>query len=283
MHTSEIQRTDFSERSLAQSTLAQSTAYEVKQLDTFEELIQSYRLRYQIYHDLGYLRRPNKSKLDIDPYDAWAIPFGAFDASSQTMIGTLRLITTEPQPRFSQLVQKVLGLFADTALARRACADRPHVLPSIVSDKIEKALADTNTGNLAVSELSRSVVRHRFRGTGAARSLMELGLARAALGGPALLVGSYLTEHLPMYAKYGYCQLPNTGFDLFDSVDQIAVAGVCRTDRLPEPTRSHVNDLLRAMRTNAAERKASTDCGLCIQSRFQRTPGIGPCVKKEVG
>jgi predicted GNAT family N-acyltransferase len=278
MHTSEIQRTDLSERSPAQST-----AYEVKQLHTFEELIQSYRLRYQIYHDLGYLRQPNKSKLDIDTYDGWAIPFGAFDTSSQTMIGTLRLITTEPQPRFSQLVQKVLGLFADTALARRACADRPHVLPSIVSETIETALSGYNCGNFRASELSRSVVRQRFRGSGVARSLMELGVARAALGGPALIVGSYLPEHLPMYAKYGFSKLPNTGFELFDSVDRIAVAGVCRTDRLPEPTRSHVDDLLRAMRTNAAEPKAGADCGLCIQSRFLRTPGIGPCVKKEVG
>jgi predicted GNAT family N-acyltransferase len=275
MHTSNIQRTDFSERSLAHPA-----AYEVKQLDTFEELIQSYRLRYQIYHDLGYLRQPNKSKLDIDTYDACAIPFGAFDAASQTMIGTLRLITTEPQPRFSRLVEKVLGLFADSALARRACAARPHVLPSIVSETIDQALTAYNTGNFKVSELSRSVVRHRFRGSGVARSLMELGLARAALESPALLVGSYLVEHAPMYAKYGYCKLPNTGLDLFDSVDQIAIAGVCRTDRLPQPTRSHVDDLLRDMRTNAAEREASTDCGLCIQSRFQRTPGIGPCVKK---
>jgi predicted GNAT family N-acyltransferase len=278
MHTSKIQSANCSGHALAQST-----AYEVKQLDTFEELIQSYRLRYQIYHDLGYLRQPNKSKLDIDTYDGWAIPFGAFDTSSQTMIGTLRLITTEPQPRFSQLVQKVLGLFADTALARQVCADRPHVLPSIVSDAIEKALSDYNTGDFRVSELSRSVVRHRFRGSGVARSLMELGLARAAQDGPALLIGSYLPEHVPMYGKYGYCKLPNSGFELFDSVDQVAIAGVCRTDRLPEPTCSHVDDLLRAMRTKAAEPKAGADCGLCIQSRFLRTPGIGPCVKKEVG
>jgi predicted N-acetyltransferase YhbS len=277
MHTSENQRTDFSAR-----PPAQPATYEIKQLDTFEELIQSYRLRYQIYHDLGYLRQPNKSKLDIDTFDPWAIPFGAFDPSSQTMIGTVRLITTEPQPHFSQLVQKVLGLFADTALARQVCADRPHTLPSIVSKTIEKALADFNSANFPVAELSRSVVRHRFRGSGIARSLMELGLARAAFSGPTLLVGSYLTEHLLMYAKYGYRKLPNTGLDLFDSVDQIAVAGVCRTDRLPEPTRSHVDDLLRAMRTNTAEPKTGADCALCIQSRFERTPGIGPCVKKEV-
>jgi hypothetical protein len=38
-------------------------AYVMKQLDTLEELVQSYRLRYKVYGDLGYLRHPNISKL----------------------------------------------------------------------------------------------------------------------------------------------------------------------------------------------------------------------------
>jgi predicted GNAT family N-acyltransferase len=277
---SRFQRAGLSDVSTSSS---EPGAYEIKQLHTLEELVQSYRLRYEVYADLGYLRQSNPSKLDIDEYDGWAIPFGAFDATSRKMIGTLRLVTKQPQSDFSRLVAKALELFADTSLAMQARAPRPHILPSIVSDKIDQALAAFNIEGLIVSELSRSVVDRNFRGSGVSRSLMELGLAQAAFGAPALLIGSYLPEHLPMYVKYGYLNLPQTNLELFDSVGQIAVAGVCRTDRLPQPTRSHVEELVRSMRTNAAEHATETDCGSRIRYRFQGTPGIGPCAIARAG
>jgi predicted GNAT family N-acyltransferase len=273
---SRFQPADFSGVTLASSS--EPAAYEIKELDTLEELIQSYRLRYEVYADLGYLSQPNPSRLEIDAYDAWSIPFGAFDATSRAMIGTLRLITKQPQPDFARLVRQVSALFADDALAMRAWAPRPRLLPSIVSDNIDQSLAAFNTENFIVSELSRSVVDRNFRGSGVARSLMELGLARAAFSGPALLIGSCLPEHLPMYAKYGCIKLPHTGLDLFDSVGQIAIAVVCRTDRLPQPTRSHVDELLlRSMRTKAAGHATETDGGSHIPYRLQDAPGIVPC------
>jgi predicted GNAT family N-acyltransferase len=253
--------------------------YEIKQLDTLEELVQSYRLRYEVYADLGYLRHANTSKLEIDEYDAWAIPFGAFDATSRTMIGTLRLVTKQPQSDFSRLVQEVLELFADDSLAMQARAPRPHILPSIVSDKIHQALAAFNTKNFIVCELSRCVVGRNFRRSGVSRRLMELGLAQASFGGTALLIGSYLPEHLPMYAKYGYLKLPQTDLEMFDSVGQIAVAGVCRTDRLPQPTRSHVDELLRSMRMNTPEHSTAGS----FSWRLQGTLGAGPCATGVVG
>jgi predicted GNAT family N-acyltransferase len=269
METSQTQHADF-----PNSSVSAPAAYVVKQLDTREELIQSYRLRYRIYENLGYLRQPNASRLEIDEYDACAIPFGAFDGLSHALIGTLRLVTTEAQPTFSRLIKEIPAIFADERLAMQVRSRRPHLLPSIVSKEIDQALAVFNREHIVVSELSRAVVAHDFRGSGVSRSLMELGLARAAIGGPSLLIGSFLPMHLPMYAKYGYLKLPQTGFDLFDSVGQVAIAGVCRTDRLPQPTRSHVDDLLHAMRTNAAEHTTSADRGARIQYRFRRTPGI---------
>jgi predicted GNAT family N-acyltransferase len=251
---------------------SEPAAYEIKPLDTLEELVQSYRLRYEVYADLGYLRHPNPSKLEIDEYDSWAIPFGAFEATSRTMVGTLRLVTKQPQPELSRLIQRVLQLFADDSLARQARAPRPHVLPSIISDKIARALAAFNGENFTVSECSRAVVGRNFRGSGVARGLMEFGLAQAAFGGPALLLGSCLPEHLPMNAKYGFQKLPQTGLDLFDSVGQIAISAVCRTDRLPQPTRSHVDELLCSMRTNAAEHATGTDGRSRILYRFKARP-----------
>jgi hypothetical protein len=125
---------------------SEPAAYEIRQLDTLEELVQSYRLRYEVYADLGYLRHSNTSKLDIDEYDAWAIPFGAFDATTRTMMGALRLVTRQPQSCFSRLVEARLALFADNSLAMQVRAPRLHILPSIVSDKIDRALIAFNTG-----------------------------------------------------------------------------------------------------------------------------------------
>jgi hypothetical protein len=50
-----------------------------------------------------------------------------------------------------------------------------------------------------------------------------------------------------MYARYGFSKLPHTGLDHFDSVGQIANTIVSRTDLLPQPTQSHVEELLFAM------------------------------------
>ena len=268
-----IFRCDFSGVSLTNSSAP--AVYEVRQLDTLEELVQSYRLRYEVYAEFGYLPHPNKSKLDIDGYDACAIPLGAFDATSGTMIGTLRFVTKQPQPDFSRLVRTVLELIADDSLTMRVRTPRPNILPSIFSDRIDRGLAAFNTENLVVSELSRAVVDRKFRGSPAFRGLMEFGLAKAAFGGPALLVGTCKPEHLPLYARYGGLKLPQTDPELFASVGRVVIALVGRTDRLPEPTRSHVDELLLAMRTNAAEHTTVAGRGSLIRYRLQGTRPLG--------
>jgi hypothetical protein len=118
---------------------------------------------------------------------------------------------------------------------------------SIVSDEIARQIDAFNRDRFVVYELSRTIVRPSHRGSGVSRGLMQLGLAHAARFSPAVLIGGCLPEHLAMYARYGYGLLPDTGLDHFDSVGQIAHAVVCRTDLLPQPTRAHVDELLRCL------------------------------------
>jgi predicted GNAT family N-acyltransferase len=230
-------------------------ACEIRTLDSVAELTESYRLRYEVYGGLGYLQRFNSSALEIDEYDSSSIPFGAFDTASGEMIGTLRLIMMEVQPDYAHLVRRVLADIGDAELTAQASAPRSHILPSIISTEIDRQIDAFNTDGFVVHELSRTIVRPDHRGSGVSRGLMELGLAYATQLEPSVLVGSCLTEHVPMYARYGYVQLPHTGLDRFDSVGQIARAVVCRTDVLPEPTRSQVDELLRAMGSGAMERE----------------------------
>jgi predicted GNAT family N-acyltransferase len=234
---------------------APATAHEVlcelRALETVEELIASFRLRHEVYGALGYLQRFNPSGLEIDEYDAFSIPLGAFDPTSGELIGTLRLITAEPQPEIDSLVHCVLGSFADRVLTRQALAPRPRPLPSVISDDIERQIAALNPDGLAVQELSRTIVRPGHRGAGISRRLMELGLAYATRSTPVVLIGSCVPAHVAMYARYGYRRLPRAGLDHFTSVGQDAHAVVCRSDALPEPTASHVADLVQSMRSGA--------------------------------
>lgn len=222
---------------------------EIRTLDTVEELVASFRLRHAVYGALGYLHRCSASGLEIDEYDMFSIPFGAFDPVSGEMIGTLRLITSELQPEYAYLIDCVLASFAAPELTRQVLDQRPYPFPSVISNEIDRQISAFNTEGFAVAELSRTIVHSDHRGSGLSRRLMEFGLAYATQVAPAVLVGSCLPEHVAMYARYGYRKLPGTGLEHFASVGQDAHAVVCRTDVLPEPTRTHVGGLVRSIRS----------------------------------
>lgn len=262
-------------RSTAPPVATQPTATcEIRALDSAAQLIEAYRLRYEVYGPLGYIKTPNRARLEIDEYDASALPFGAFDPATGLMVGTVRLITIDEQPVHRELVHSIVAEIGDPALTARALGVRPHSLPSIVSDEFDRQIDLVNTDDYPVHELSRAIVRPGFRGGGVSRGLMEFGIAHAAQAGPAVLAGSCIAEHLPMYARYGYAPLPDLGLEHFDSVDQTAHAMVLRTDALPEPTRSHVDQMLGAMGAGVADRLLDIGHGCAALYRF--TPARRP-------
>lgn len=242
-----------SQASVLSATERPVTSCEIRMLVTVAELVESYRLRYEVYSALGYLQRFNHSRLDIDEYDSSSIPFGGFDSRTGEMIGTLRVVMTEPQPDYDYLIRTIVADYSDADLVRQAWGPQPHPLPSIISDEVERLIETFNTERFAVCEMSRCIVRSDRRGTGTSRGLTELGMAHAMRLGPAVLIGGCLPELLPMYARYGFEQLPHTGLGHFDSVGQLAHTIICRTDALPQPTQSHIADLLSSMVAGAPE------------------------------
>lgn len=264
----DVQLVTSSTRHRSLPTPAYELTCEIRALATAAELIESYRLRYDVYGALGYLRRGNESKLEIDGYDSLSIPFGAFDPVSGAMIGTLRLITTEAQPDYERSIRRIVADLADEELTRQALGPWSHPLPSIISHEINRQIEAFNTERFVVRELSRTIVRPGHRGMGVSRGLMEFGLAHAARFAPTVLIGGCLPAHLPMYARYGYLQLPQTGLDRFDSVGQTANTVVCRTDVLPHPTRAHVDELLHSMGSGATECTLEIGRGSCARYRF---------------
>jgi predicted GNAT family N-acyltransferase len=235
-------------------------------LASAEELIESYRLRHDVYRALGYLQRTNQTRLDVDEYDSSAIPLGAFDAATGAMIGTLRIVMTQPQLHYDYLLRGIVASCYDDDLARQAWGPQPHPLPSIVNEEIDRQVDEFNTEHLEVRELSRCIVHPERRGEGISRALMEFALACIVQSGHSVVIGSCLPMHVPMYAKYGYTTLP--GLNLFESVGQIAKAVICRTDIVPEPARRHIDEIVSNARAGRPEYVRELDSGVRFVHRF---------------
>jgi hypothetical protein len=230
---------------------AKPATCEIRMLSTGEELVESYRLRYDVYSSLGYLQRFNAARLDIDEYDSSALPFGAFDIATGEMVGTLRVVTTRPQLDYDYLIRIIVSSCSDPVLVRQAWAPQPNPLPSILSDDIDRQIDEFNVDHLDVCEMSRSIVRSDRRGSGISRALIEFGMAHVMQYDRAILIGGCVPEHLPMYARYGFTPLREA--EHFQSVGQLAHTLICRSDVLPEPTNTHIGSMVRAMRAGATE------------------------------
>lgn len=226
------------------STMDHELTFEVRRISSPSELASALRLRRLEYQRLGYQCRPACSDLEIDGHDASASHVGAFDATTGEIVGTVRLISgTQRADEVSLgLVWSILAERGDPALAEAAVPT--FGLPSVASPRIHRLVQEVNPDLLPLCELSRSIVRQQSRGLGVSRVLLEFGFALASASGPALLVGSCTAEHVPMYARYGFREIP--GDHYFPSVGQVARAVVCRTDELAEPTAAHVAGMLRS-------------------------------------
>jgi predicted GNAT family N-acyltransferase len=215
---------------------------EIRILEDEDELFLSLRLRFEVYGALGYLKYVSAARLEIDEYDRYAVPFGAFDERGR-LVGTLRLVTDRLQVRHARMLERVLAGQRDSGLAALSSRRRRYAMPSIVSEEIGARLAAANRPGRSLHELSRTIVTPDMRGSGVSRALMEFGLAQASMQSHVMLVGGCLPVHVPMYAKYGYAPLPGAGLRHFDSVEQLAVVVVCHTDALPEPTSGRVEQI----------------------------------------
>lgn len=232
---------------------AMAPTCEIRALTTAAELADSYRLRHEVYGTLGYLRCSNKFGLEIDGYDLSSIPFGAFHASTGEMVGTLRLITGEPVFEYEWLITLLLTELSDAEIAEQALARSHCKLPSIVSDDIDREIAAFNSGGHPVHELSRFIVHPAHRSANLSLGLVMAAMAYAMQSGPAIFIASCLPRHVPLYAKYGLSKLPNTDFEYFDSVGQTANTIIGRSDVLPRPMQSRMDDLLRSAASGASE------------------------------
>ena len=232
-----------------------TTTYRIRPLTSEAELIQSQRLRYDVYSaGLGYIP-PSQSCLEIDQYDSASIALGALDEAGK-MLGTLRIIGTDRKPRQDRLIRDILNDAGDPELICRASGPRrfPLPLPSVTSDDIRREIEDMSDG-LPIVELSRLIVLPGHRYSGLDRGLVFLGIALAAKSGPVVLVGGCLPEHVRLYARYGFVRLAGngTGTKHHASVDRDGVTIACLTNQLPGNVQAVVDAILRAYAAGSVE------------------------------
>jgi acyl homoserine lactone synthase len=108
----------------------------VKTLDTEAEIVQSYRLRHRIFAEELNWVAVSDNGLEIDSYDAYAIPFGVVD-NKGSLIAHIRLITSGfpymLERDFIMMVSPDHLIRKDTAIAEtsRVCV-APEARPDLI-------------------------------------------------------------------------------------------------------------------------------------------------------
>ncbi len=83
-----------------------------KQITDREQFEQYFQLRYSVFDFMNYLQQENEHRLDIDKFDPYAVPYGGFvinEDGSETIVATIRTITTELQEPYNQMIQEIAG------------------------------------------------------------------------------------------------------------------------------------------------------------------------------
>jgi response regulator RpfG family c-di-GMP phosphodiesterase len=81
-----------------------------KHITDKEQLVQYFQLRYSVFDFMNYLQQKNDQRLDIDKFDPYSIPYGGFllnDDGSETIVASIRTITTELQEPYNQMIREI--------------------------------------------------------------------------------------------------------------------------------------------------------------------------------
>ena len=83
-----------------------------KQITDKKQFEQYFQLRYSVFDFMNYLQQRNEKRLDIDKFDSYSIPYGGFllnDDGSETVVASIRIITTELQQPYHRMIQDIVG------------------------------------------------------------------------------------------------------------------------------------------------------------------------------
>ncbi len=177
------------------------------------ELLQYFQLRHRVYTPMSYLEtlvEEDESKMDIDWFDTRSVHLGAFEHASgcKTLIGTARLITTEPvRPDHAEWTRELAQ--TDPVLDRLVHEGAVQaLLPVFQSHDLKEHLEGAVAGEFLVGELSRVIVHPDYRGAQLGHRLVAATLDLAVRIKLREIFLECLPIHEGIYARAGFQSMP---------------------------------------------------------------------------
>jgi predicted GNAT family N-acyltransferase len=234
------------------TTREEEFAVKVRWARSQHELRESLGLRFQVYDALGYLEEglsQNPDHLELDWCDTHALHLCAVDSRSADVVGTLRLVLPAHRKRclrdaswipdrldFADVsglsdVVRAQGVWIERIAEQRdslwqrilqatPLTPLPIMCNSDFGERWPRFLEEY--GQQGTGEISRVVVRPRYRGMGISRLLMRAAIATAVELKLSHLLLECIPQHVAMYSKYGFTALPKHHCRARD-LDQLAI------------------------------------------------------------
>lgn len=206
---------------------------QIKSLKTQSDFEQYFRLRYQVWKEVGYLKSSRDSlqtQWEIDYTDRTALPIGVFDNNGK-MIACARLVFPSGDENYHvQLLEAMIAQTNDPKLfsnfERRRFLIHPFdVLESFAG--FNDYYANTKRQGIRVAEVSRVIVDKQYRSFGLGEVLVDSIVNRAqAQGKLDQIFLACKEDHEPFYQRCGFETLEGIESDHFVNMEVQSIAMV---------------------------------------------------------
>lgn len=208
---------------------------------TQEDLLDCFKLRYEVYRLLGYLTpdiRNLMSAVEMDAYDLNAIQLVARDVRTDEIAGCCRLILPSRDTMIHRGLEEALEVpqiptvewctaiaEREPALARRCSGTDPSAILPATLLKVFKGLEAAHQGPVRprasreYCEISRNITAPRYRGMGVSRALVQKVVALAAGLNRRRLILECGPHHRSYYEHFGFRMLDVAGEDAMDAME----------------------------------------------------------------
>ena len=209
---------------------------EVRKLKNEEEIMAAFKLRYQVYRELGWVD-PSDEEIEIDLYDLKSIFFGAFIHHNGTkeLVGSIRIIRNRHDSSLRREIEKIMRSYG-VEHTKFEPLNLPALLSFGISQQDYKDLgpkfATILSGNgtpvsSEIYELSRLVIKRDYRKSrfGIERRLYELVVTDCCVEQPQrnwFAIGIHPSKSTK-YARYGFRKITELGVKSYTGILQPAV------------------------------------------------------------
>ena len=222
-------------KSLLRLTLGEEVR--ISYLQTQEQLLSYFRLRYRVWKDMGYLKKEydcSNSCLEVDYTDESAIPIGAFNRDN-ILIGCARLVFARKADitdslDYDFMIRSMIGEMNDCCLTRSY--QRPFAIthPFDVLEgfsRFQRYYRLLVRRKLHKAEISRVIVEPERRKQGLGEILVDTLVSIARQQRVNALFLACHEHHKVFYQRCGFHSLPGLWADHFLAVKKPSIAMAC--------------------------------------------------------